>query len=189
MALRIKLLSVLSYYVSNVSVSSNSCQERRMLGSRYGNPSCYFNAGAMRRCFLWGQWSIWSPDPLLDSASSPLRCSGVPMGNGTAARSTCRSHSGRTAVKLQRGFSGPYICSDAFSFPACSLVWSHLTFPVNVPLLLKSSLLVSVQKKGREHLSPPRLAQGEDGSVLWVRWGGGSGRSVGQRRGVKVGGE
>lgn len=153
-----------------------------MLGSRYVNPSCHFHAGEMWRCFLWGRWSIWSPDPLLGSASFPLQCSGVQMEDGTAAKSTCRSHSGRTAVKLQRGLSFcPYICSDAVSFPACRLVWSHFTVTVNVPLLMKSALLVSVQNKGRGHLSPSRLAQGEDGSVLWVRWGDRSGRSVGTK--------
>lgn len=140
-----------------------------------------------------GHWSVWSADPLLaqegwrnqDSVSFPLREGRrVQMGNGSAARSGLIS-SGRIAVKLWRGFSlGQYIYSDAFVFPGCSLVWLQLSKSrVNVPLLLKSVLLVSAQKREEGDLSPPTLAQGEDRSVLWVRWGDGSEVRTGELRG------
>lgn len=51
---------------------------------------------------------------------------------------------------------------DECVFPGCSLVWFHLTATVKVPLLLKSTLLVSAQKRDEGDLSPPGLSQGED---------------------------
>ena len=102
------------------------------------------------------------------------------MGSGTAGEPATTLE--RQQLNYEEDSPRQYICSDAFVFPGCSLLWFHLTFTGNVPLLLKSTLLVSVQKREEEDLSPPRLAQGENWSVLWVRRGDSSRRSEGTER-------
>lgn len=97
-----------------------------------------------------GQWSGQPRDPIV--GPQMVKEIGILLphrGCGSECGEWICSRSGRTAT--HHGKDAPSVSTSTrmlFVFSGYSLIWLHLTFIINVPLLLKSSTLVSALKKG-----------------------------------------